>query len=251
MSKFHERLAGLGFASYQDYLNGDHWRDFKKRYVAAKMPTTCAVCGCKPVQLHHHSYDRLGKEEFADITPLCRAHHEAVHEWLKEHKGGSVVCTFKAIKALRLAMGLAEIPEQHVPKPRKDKAEARRLKRERKKARRQRQRERIEAAKLEQAPNPLPQQKPKKLKKEKKHKKPKYTGPKQDRFNRVDVGLLQKQEAEKMAADQRLRRYQEANKNADFCAAKIMIGPADYSKPQPAISKRQRRKLRKRGRGNY
>lgn len=58
---------------------------------------TCAVCNRNPVQLHHHTYVRLGCEELDDVTPLCRPHHEGVHEWLKQSGRIFVEFTHEAV----------------------------------------------------------------------------------------------------------------------------------------------------------
>lgn len=86
MGRFHEQLAQLGFASYSDYLSGDHWKKFKRDYKKSGLPRCCAVCSGGPIQLHHNTYERLGNELFSDMTPLCREHHEAVHDWLKNNR---------------------------------------------------------------------------------------------------------------------------------------------------------------------
>lgn len=100
-SAFYGRLRELGFSTYAEYLAADHWRQFKEQYRAAKLPMKCAVCEAKPIQLHHHTYQRLGCELLTDVDPLCRGCHQAVHEWLKRHKNNNVQATHKAIKALR------------------------------------------------------------------------------------------------------------------------------------------------------
>jgi hypothetical protein len=96
---FKERLSSLGFSTYQDYLESDHWQNFRERYKKAGRPMRCAVCKGGPIQLHHHDYSRLGHETFADVDSLCGDHHQAVHAWLKERKF-SVQKTAKAINAL-------------------------------------------------------------------------------------------------------------------------------------------------------
>lgn len=99
MSKFSEHLTDLGFASYASYLRSDHWKDFKERYRQAGLSRKCAVCSGSPVQLHHHTYARLGAEKLTDVTPLCGPHHEAVHAWLHQRKK-FVRDTPQAVKAL-------------------------------------------------------------------------------------------------------------------------------------------------------
>src|SRR4051794_25008547 len=84
--KWADRLQALGFATYWDYLGGDHWTDFKKRYRAAGLSRRCQVCNCRPVVLHHITYSRLGEELLEDVIPLCQDHHRAVHALLKQEK---------------------------------------------------------------------------------------------------------------------------------------------------------------------
>src|SRR5690348_9129199 len=100
--KFQERLRSVGFSSYADYLKSDHWREFKVKYRASGASVWCAVCGGGGIQLHHHTYERLGCELPTDVTPLCRGHHEAVHEWLKV-RGRGVGHTAQAVSAIREA----------------------------------------------------------------------------------------------------------------------------------------------------
>lgn len=99
--KFSDRLKYLGHTTYESYLASEHWQDFKVRYRTAKQPMRCAVCNAGRIQLHHHTYDRLGCEQFSDVTPLCREHHVEVHEWLKANANNIVGRTHKAVQALR------------------------------------------------------------------------------------------------------------------------------------------------------
>jgi len=102
--RFLERLAALGFKTYAEYLASDHWKGVKRRYRKRGRRMVCEVCGSRRIQLHHHNYSRLGKEKMGDLTPLCRGHHKAVHEWLKAN-GKPVNATCKAVEVLR---GLAQ-----------------------------------------------------------------------------------------------------------------------------------------------
>ncbi len=100
MSRLLDRLAELGYASYQAYLTGDHWSDFRRRYLEGGMPSKCLVCGGKHVQLHHVTYMRLGREEFGDVIPLCHSHHTDVHTWLKNN-GRPLDQSLLAVEELR------------------------------------------------------------------------------------------------------------------------------------------------------
>jgi hypothetical protein len=52
----------------------------KRRYRNSDYPQRCLVCGSLEFDLHHRSYARLGAEELYDLVPLCRRHHEDLHQ---------------------------------------------------------------------------------------------------------------------------------------------------------------------------
>lgn len=99
------RHVRLGFATYADYLQSDHWRGFRGTYFASDRPKKCQVCGDSHVDLHHITYFRLGAEKLDDVTPLCRGHHERVHAILKERRWP----TERTSKAIKLIVEQAEL----------------------------------------------------------------------------------------------------------------------------------------------
>ncbi len=118
--RFSERLQSLGFSDYQTYLASPHWQEFKQCYRASGLPMLCAVCGSKPIQLHHHDYTRLGSEQLADVTPLCRTHHEEIHGVLKENRW-PVNLTARAVLILRGAEPVPASPKNRQKKKHKQK----------------------------------------------------------------------------------------------------------------------------------
>jgi hypothetical protein len=72
------RLREVGYDSYDAYLKSAAWRDVKERYRASDLPQIC-MCGATEVDLHHVTYDRVGREELEDFVPLCRACHTQAH----------------------------------------------------------------------------------------------------------------------------------------------------------------------------
>lgn len=81
---FNKRLSDLGFSTYNDYLAGEHWQNFRTHYRESTFPQFCIVCGRTDYSLHHVTYDRLGRELLTDVLPLCQPHHEELHEVLRE-----------------------------------------------------------------------------------------------------------------------------------------------------------------------
>jgi hypothetical protein len=124
--KFADRLKELGFSSYEDYLRSDHWSGFREKYRLSGARMTCLVCNAKPIQLHHHTYSRLGKEYLEDVDPLCREHHIAVHDWLKSSGKIFVKYTKEAIKAIGGTIGQSarQTKRQSKKQRRRAKAEA-------------------------------------------------------------------------------------------------------------------------------
>lgn len=111
---FSERLKSLGLDSYDAYLCGTHWQDFKERYRTSGNSIRCAVCKCTNFELHHQSYARLGEERFDDVVPLCPVHHDKVHELLGS-KG--VECTAWAIGILTKTKEVIVITHPDQTKP--------------------------------------------------------------------------------------------------------------------------------------
>lgn len=95
-----KRCHELGFETYEDYLASPHWADFGDRYRRAHGDPGCLVCQKRPVQLHHVSYQRLGQERLEDVVPLCRFHHEEVHQLLRQRRW-TVTLTHRVVGILK------------------------------------------------------------------------------------------------------------------------------------------------------
>lgn len=121
MSKFQDNLTRLGFKTYDEYLLSSHWIDFKTRYRTSGRSQVCAVCSHSAIQLHHHTYVRLGAENYDDVTPLCWRHHEDVHEWLETSGKTFVRYTSEAVAFLRGQLPTQKLVPKPAPRKRKSK----------------------------------------------------------------------------------------------------------------------------------
>lgn len=66
---------------YEKYLKSGHWKEFRKRFLARKKPKGCWSCGRKGrLDLHHVTYERLGRERIGDVVAICRTCHDEVHD---------------------------------------------------------------------------------------------------------------------------------------------------------------------------
>jgi len=67
-------------AGYAEYLRTPRWVGFSQR-VREHWGQRCAVCNAGgPLEVHHRTYERLGKEEMTDVLPLCAGCHRFADE---------------------------------------------------------------------------------------------------------------------------------------------------------------------------
>jgi len=63
---------------YSQYLQTDHWLNFRISILSER--PVCEHCGAKSVlNIHHETYERLGREEPTDVLVLCRDCHCKIH----------------------------------------------------------------------------------------------------------------------------------------------------------------------------
>ena len=74
--------------NYSAYLRSPHWQEVRRRYWASKLPKCCVVCRRNdvPLDLHHRTYKRIGKERLTDLVPLCRRCHKETHLVVDDRK---------------------------------------------------------------------------------------------------------------------------------------------------------------------
>ncbi len=62
------------------YLRSAHWRRFRAVWWAEHPGAVCAVCWCAdgPMDLHHVTYERIGRELAGDVRPVHRYCHTLV-----------------------------------------------------------------------------------------------------------------------------------------------------------------------------
>ena len=76
------KLKVLGYQTYSEYLNSEHWKNFRSKFLTL-VDYVCTACGADTLKLylHHLHYSTLGKEEFTDVRLLCATCHEEVHKF--------------------------------------------------------------------------------------------------------------------------------------------------------------------------
>jgi hypothetical protein len=71
----------IGFASYDEYLRSEHWKNFTARVRRNE----CYCCKKqKALQVHHMTYKNIGAEMPEDVVTVCRACHTKIHNISRE-----------------------------------------------------------------------------------------------------------------------------------------------------------------------
>ena len=55
--------------------------EFYTQFIDIQKVKICAVCGYPAVELHHLVYANFGSERDKDLVPLCRLHHQGLHDF--------------------------------------------------------------------------------------------------------------------------------------------------------------------------
>lgn len=73
-------LQELGFRGYDHYLRSPEWQAVRVRH-RAKYGEACGLCEVDKGrhQLHHMTYERVGREELHDLVLLCAKCHRMIH----------------------------------------------------------------------------------------------------------------------------------------------------------------------------
>lgn len=97
------RLKQSKATTYRSYMRSAAWRELRAAWWATydkrNRVRRCYVCditqaeyGRMSFDLHHMTYERLGREAYTDLVPLCggpgRCHDIVTRRWRARHKTG-------------------------------------------------------------------------------------------------------------------------------------------------------------------
>lgn len=63
---------------YRDYLRTRHWRRTREAAIA-HYGARCVLCGSYEIEVHHRTYENLGRETVSDLVVLCVGCHSRWH----------------------------------------------------------------------------------------------------------------------------------------------------------------------------
>lgn len=65
--------------TYKKYLNSFHWKRLRLRKLI-DVEFRCEICGAdNGLNIHHLTYENIGKEFLSDLMVLCSSCHRAIH----------------------------------------------------------------------------------------------------------------------------------------------------------------------------
>jgi len=68
-----------GKTPYEDYLNSPEWKTIREKALE-RAGRRCQACNSRgPLDVHHRTYEHIGREELDDLTVLCRKCHGIFH----------------------------------------------------------------------------------------------------------------------------------------------------------------------------
>ena len=79
---------------YNAYINGPRWRDNPARLLELKAAGfRCRLCNASEneaqLEVHHRTYERLGRERADDLTTVCHECHLGVTDMLRRRRYAS------------------------------------------------------------------------------------------------------------------------------------------------------------------
>ena len=74
---------------YNKYINSEAWED-KKTQVLTRDGYRCVCCNTQavdvPLDVHHKTYDNIGKEPLSDLSSMCKTCHKFADQQRKERE---------------------------------------------------------------------------------------------------------------------------------------------------------------------
>jgi hypothetical protein len=93
--------VGGGYVSnYRKYLKSARWKKINKCLRSHPNYQECSVVGCceTNIELHHTTYKNLGDDkELLDIVPVCREHHQQIHDLQKQERFSILEATLEIV----------------------------------------------------------------------------------------------------------------------------------------------------------
>ena len=92
-------ISILKTQGYREYLRTDHWRKLRNKKL--KQIKLCEFCRRDwNLQVHHHTYERIGCEWLRDLVVVCDDCHEEIHAYQKANRWMTLTQATEAVRRL-------------------------------------------------------------------------------------------------------------------------------------------------------
>lgn len=100
---YHEITDWSSDLHYNTYIGSHAWRRNPARLKAlADANGHCRLChSAAPLEVHHSTYERLGRELWSDLIALCRDCHRDVTNFLRARRYAGFVPKWADVRPLR------------------------------------------------------------------------------------------------------------------------------------------------------
>ncbi len=84
-TRFQQANGRAWWSVYREYLLSEEWAE--KRNAILLRDGGCTICGIShELEVHHRTYERVGKELLTDLTTLCKPCHKTVTSMLRRRR---------------------------------------------------------------------------------------------------------------------------------------------------------------------
>lgn len=107
------RKDSLNGMTYDEYLKTDHWFSIKRKARKRKYYQKCELCPETKIELHHKTYKFINTpQELQSIIPLCRYHHQEIHDYAKKYNLSVRIATNSVVKYSKRVYGVNRVVKQ-------------------------------------------------------------------------------------------------------------------------------------------
>jgi hypothetical protein len=105
------RRRVLGEQTYEEFLKSDDWQTLKARAFKRPHYHRCWICkSTDRIELHHTSYKWADRLDLRNVRPICRLHHQQIHDLAKAQDISVRLATNKVFKEFRkVACGVGDL----------------------------------------------------------------------------------------------------------------------------------------------
>lgn len=122
MDKIICESTGEVVTGYSAYLRTEHWKNKKQEFLLTITDRRCLVCWSTcMVNVHHRTYQRIGREFNDDLIILCEDCHHSLHKIAERLKANGFSDKFNTTDIFKASKRIKHKAREYATKDRKSK----------------------------------------------------------------------------------------------------------------------------------